>query len=163
MVAADIQVSSNSNNSCESMHCNPNSTELAPNEMVLPYVAPLRPIIPVPTDRKKNFFESGYAHRNSSIRVWVSLRCQNQYDLISKFSIKSVDNNWPNGPMARRLTTIQSVIKRFQVVSIIYSKALKVRILTMTQRPLVRSKMTTFFFAVFCSLVCVVGDCIFAC
>jgi hypothetical protein len=37
------------------MHCTSNSVELVSNEMVLSNLTPLRPHIPVPTCRKKNF------------------------------------------------------------------------------------------------------------
>jgi hypothetical protein len=43
--------------------------------------------------------------------------------IILKTSINQLIN-WPNGPMARRLTTIQSAIKRFQVRPLVRSKQL---------------------------------------
>jgi hypothetical protein len=43
--------------------------------------------------------------------------------------------SWPNGPMARRLTTIQSAIKRFQVRPLVRSKQLFTAITSFLRPP----------------------------
>jgi hypothetical protein len=50
-----------------------------------------------------------------------------QYNLTISESFHQSVNNWPNGPMARRLTTIRSAIKRFQVRPLVRSSFLRSR------------------------------------
>jgi hypothetical protein len=51
---------------------------------------------------------------------------KNRHDILFSIFNTSINQliNWPNGPMARRLTTIQSAIKRFQVRPLVRSKQL---------------------------------------
>ena len=51
------------------------------------------------------------------VAVYIIVIIQKSHEAHQQF------NNWPNGPMARRLTTIPFEIKRFQVVSIISTRS----------------------------------------